>query len=533
MNTYHDSDVSSQNHVRKIVVLGGGTAGFLTALALKKTLPDTHVVVVRSTEMGVIGVGEGTIPSVVHFLHQYLDIDRFELYRQVKASPKLGIRFLWGPRPYFNYSFSGQLVTPHRKLRFPRGYYCDDEFDFADIDSALMNHDRVCMQFPNGKPRFNPRVSYHLENKKFVAYIEQLADRFGITKVDAQVTDVIVGQDGVSGLRLNSGETVDGDFFVDCSGFHQTILGEALQEPKLDFSNALLCDRAVVGGWQRTNETYHPFTTAETMQAGWCWRIEHDEIINRGYVFSSPFLSDEQAIDEFCQSNPLVKEPRVIRFSSGVHQRTWVKNVVAIGNAAGFVEPLEATSIGMICDAALRLSKAMFASGGRIVEQQRDVFNRVTLRNWSIVRDFLALHYKFNQRIESPFWQAAINDVPIGEAQPYVEYFRQVGPDFFLLNPDLKRDFFTAEGYLVMLVGQKVGYQSGHSIDETERQAWRDLKKQIASVAAKGLTVPEFLKISRSDVAPEIFGVGKQAQSAVKPGTRVGESVQSGELNWH
>lgn len=521
--------------IKKIVVLGGGTAGFLSALALNRSLAEIEVVLVRSTKMGVIGVGEGTIPSVVHFLHQFLEIDTFDLYKKVSASPKLGIRYLWGKRPYFNYTFSGQLVSPHRQMRRPRGYYCDEAFDFADLNAALMNNDHVCMRFPDGAPRHNPNVAYHLENKSFVAYLESMAVREGIEMIDDKVDDVICDESGVQTLLLESGQQLHGDFFIDCSGFRAELIGKALQEERIDFGNALFCDRAVVGGWERTDETYHPYTTAETMDAGWCWKIEHDHLINRGYVFCSQFISEDESVAEFQRKNPRAGDPRVIQFDSNVVQRSWVQNVVAIGNAAGFVEPLEATSIGMICDASLRLSKALAASGGRILSSQRDIFNRITQKNWTIIRDFLALHYKFNNRLDTPFWQAARQDVCLGDAQSYVDYFRDVGPDFRILNTELKRDFFTAEGYLVMLVGQQVPYSREFEISKQELTAWSQFKQTINGVAAKGCSVPEFLKLARSENPHELFKLKRPTSKAGTRNTnaRVGESVNSGELTWH
>ncbi len=368
-------------------------------------------------------------------------------------------------------------------MKKPRGYYCDEEFDFADLNSALMNKNKVCMRFPNGQPRHNPNVAYHLENKKFVGYLEELATNEGIKKIDDLVADVICDEEGVKSLMLKSGERIDGDFFIDCSGFHAEIIGKALGEEKIDFSDALLCDGAVVGGWERTNETYHPFTTAETMDSGWCWRIEHDHLINRGYVFCSSFISDEEAVSEFKRKNPLVADARVIKFESSVVKRSWVKNVVAIGNSAGFVEPLEATAIGMICDSALRLSKALESANGQILASQRDIFNRVTQKNWLIIRDFLALHYKFNDRLSTPFWTAAMNDVKIGDAQQYVDYFRDVGPDFSILSTELRRDFFTAEGYLALLVGQKLPYRTAFVVRDAERSTRLNFKNKLAEVA--------------------------------------------------
>ena len=225
---------------------------------------------------------------------------------------------------------------------------------------------------------------------------------------------------------------------------------------------------------------------------------------------------------------------KVIEFDSGVRERTWVKNVISLGNSAGFVEPLEATAIGMICDGILRLVKALQASGNRNLPIQREIYNRITLKNWNIIRDFLALHYKFNDRLDTAFWKAAREDVDIGDAQHYVDYYRQVGPDFSILNTELKRDFFTAEGYLVMLLGQNVLYDRPTKITQEQRLAWNEFKYKIELVAKSGVDVPEFLKMARSPNAREIFKAGNQVKmGAEKRPPRVGESMHSGELNWH
>lgn len=514
--------------VRRIVVVGGGTAGMLSAIAMRKKFPaEIDVVVVRSTRLGVIGVGEGTIPSVVQFLHNFLGIEHRELHQRAEPSIKLGIRYLWGSRPYFNYTFSSQLVRPGEWFEYPNGYYCDEDFRFANVSAALMEHDRVWLRRGDGRPAFNTNFAYHFENRKFVAYLEDLADQLGIPKIDDVVDEVLQDESGISELVLESGQRVKGDLFLDCSGFPSLLLGQALGESTVDFGNALFCDRAVVGGWDRTDEPYHPYTTAETMDSGWCWRIEHDDIVNRGYVFCSQFISDEQAIEEFRKKNPRTRDPRVIRFPAGARRRLWVRNVVAIGNSAGFVEPLEATAIGMICDSILSLVKALKASNFQVVPIQRDVFNRTQFENWEIIRDFLALHYKFNHRLDTPFWQAARHDVDLGEAQEFADYYQAVGPDFGLLTQRLKRDFFSAEGYLAMLVGQQVPYQSTIQISQHQRDKWKLYLANLDTQARNGVPMMEYLQWARTSDLP---------LDALKGGSvprRVGTPSLEGQLNWH
>jgi tryptophan halogenase len=517
--------------IRRVVIMGGGTAGFLTALALRKRRPHLEVVVVRSLKMGVIGVGEATIPSVPQFLHRFLGLDPKQFHQETKASLKLGIHFIWGTRPWFNYTFSAQLTGPHQ-LEYPRGYYCRDEFDYADVFGAMMMAGTSAVRKPDGSARFNPNFAYHLENRSFVAWLETVADRFGVTKIDDVVKDVRVNENGVEALILESGQEVTGDLFVDCSGFRSRLLGQALGEPFIPFTEALYNDRACIGGWAReADDFYYQYTTAETMDAGWCWQIEHDDLINRGYVYSSSFISDEDARREFLAKNPKVNpdETDLVRFRTGVHERTWVKNVIAIGNSAGFVEPLESTAIGMVCDAALHLVLALEASGDRILPVQRDIYNRLARANWLIIRDFLSLHFKFNRRLDTEYWKACRSDASIGNAEGLVDYYRKVGPDLSLLSVEMKRDFFTLEGYVTLLVGQSVPYEREVRISDAEKQKWARLKARMWDLASTGIPAEEYLQLLRTeghDFDPHALGPGGRLQ-------KVGAGRKMGELTWH
>ena len=193
---------------------------------------------------------------------------------------------------------------------------------------------------------------------KLVAHLEQLAKTLGVEFTEGNVRDAEIGsvrigpneERGVLALLLEDGRRLAADLFVDASGFRSELLGRALREPSLNYDRSLFCDRAVIGGWPRTKEPIKPYTMAETMDAGWCWQIEHEHWINRGYVYASSFLSDEEALAELLRKNPqIANTPRVVKFRSFRHERFWVSNVVGIGNASGFVEPLEATALQVIC----------------------------------------------------------------------------------------------------------------------------------------------------------------------------------------
>ena len=510
--------------ITSIVILGGGTAGCLAALGIRKHLPEIPVTLVRSSKMGVIGVGEGTIWSVVNYLHNFLEIEPAKFHQQVCPSIKLGIHYLWGPRAAFNYTFTPQFTGPTSESAHATGYYCDDSFEFANLKSALMAHDKVCLKDPTGQPVLNNGFAYHLENKKFVAFLEATAASQGVQLVDDIVDDVVLNESGIQRLILQSGNTIEGDLFLDCSGFRAELIGRSLREPFVDFSDSLFCDRAIFGGWERElDDSYHPYTTAETMDSGWSWQIEHDHVVNRGYVFCSQFASDAEAEEEFRRRNPKVKVTKSVQFKPGVRRRVWVKNVIALGNAAGFVEPLEATAIGMICDGVVNLVRAIKSGGSMLMPEIRDAYNRNQANSWEIIRDFLALHYRFNTRRDTPFWQACVADTPLGQAQRYVDYYQAVGPDFSLLGKELGSNFFDAEGYLSMLVGQNVPYRRQPEISFAQKHAWKLRVANLRDLMHDAMDMKEYLDVVRS--APMDAKGPMQAMSFSHDGV--------GELRWH
>src|SRR5262249_13163976 len=201
-------------------------------------------------------------------------------------------------------------------------------------------------------------------------------------------------------------------------------------------------------------------TTAEAMSAGWCWQIEHENRINRGYVFSTAFLADDEAEKEFRSNNSKIQSTRFVPFVPGRYERAWVKNVVGIGNACGFVEPLEATSLGVICDESDSLVSSLAECHGQPSRSVINHYNRRNAGKWDNIREFLGVHYKFNTRLNTPFWRACCENVDIGRAANLFEYYQENGPGIFhrdtLLDPLSQ---FGLEGYWAMLIGQRVPYR--------------------------------------------------------------------------
>ena len=489
--------------VNRIIVLGGGSAGFLAAITLRTKLPDVQVVVIRSKELGIIGVGEGTTVSVPNFLHGFLGMDAMEFHRVVKPTFKLGIKFLWGPRAYFNYTFSPQFDMRYAALTRSTGFYCDGDDEsvrFASINSSLMSVDKAFVRLQGGAPGVRNDVAYHMENADFVGFLESHAQKLGVEIADDTIADVEQDDHGVTGLVGRSGQRHAADLYVDSSGFVSALLGKALGEPFVSFKSSLFCDRAVVGGWQRgDDEPIKPYTTAETMEAGWSWQIEHEFRVNRGYVYSSAFISDEAAEREFRAKNPKVEATRVVKFISGRYQRTWVKNVVAVGNAAGFVEPLESTSLFVICEESGNLAESLMECDRVPGPAMANVYNRRVARQWDDIRRFLALHYKYNRRVDSEFWRACLEKTDIADAQECVEYYTENGPRArwgqHLVGG---RDAFGFEGYLTMMVGMRVPHRRQVNIPDAERRTFAQILEHNRAQAMNGLTMRQSLDVIRS-----------------------------------
>ena len=502
--TRHESPPGRSGGIDRVVIMGGGSAALLAAAAFARHLPDIEVVVVRSTKIGIIGVGEGTIATIGRFLHEYLGIDPLRFHAEVHPSIKLGIQFDWGAETPYHYSFAPQFSSGNPAqagFSHPVGDFCDEDATYANLSSSLMYHGKVSVADPKGRPVQSPRFAYHLENGRFVGFLESWVREHGIESVDAVVERVEVDEQGVKSLHLDDGREITADLYLDCSGFRSELLGAALEEPFVSFKDALPCDRAVVGGWHRTDETYHAFTTAQAMDSGWSWRIEHDEIINRGYVFASDFISDDAAEAEFRRVNPNLTDTRIIRFRSGFHRRSWVKNVVAIGNSAGFVEPLEATAIGFMSTAIDHLVAFIRTGGGAVADVHRDLYNRHQEGNWLQTRDFLAMHYKVNRLDQSEFWDACRRDQPLGDAQEILDYYTAVGPDFRALQSRLRTDVFGAEGYLSILVGQRVPHRRERGPGRTERENWTRWKGECGLRGRGGVGMTDYLaSIRRGDL---------------------------------
>jgi tryptophan halogenase len=486
--------------IQNVLVLGGGSAGLIAAISLKRKIPQLDVRIVRSPDIGVIGVGEGTTPNFPKHLFDYLKLSRKHFYAAAQPTWKTGIRFLWGPRGRFNYTFSQQLDCQFGDLPMPNGFYCTEDFRFADLPSALMQNDKAFARHPSGAPDIQPWHGFHIENKKLVETLEVAAANLGIVFIDARVSGAErKPEGGISAVHLEDGRRLEADFFVDASGFRSELIGRTLEEPYSSFERSLFCDRAVVGGWERGEEPILPYTTAETMSAGWSWQIEHEHFVNRGYVYSSPFISDEEAEAEFRRKNPKVSSTRIVKFRSGRYRNAWVENVVAVGNSNGFVEPLEATALMIVCSTSQTLVDLLLHSQLSPTPTMRKLYNSRVDAVWTEIRDFLALHYWANTALDTPFWRHCREETDLSSLQPILEFYRENGPTGFARHflPSETGSDFGIEGYLVHLVGNRVPYHSKYEPSPEEKKIWENHLFRFRAQASKGLTVKQSLAYIR------------------------------------
>ena len=252
-----------------------------------------------------------------------------------------------------------------------------------------------------------------------------------------------------------------------------------------------------MGGWLRTDEPIKPYTTAQTMNAGWAWQIEHESRINRGYVYCPDFISDADAEREFREKNPRVTETRIVKFVSGRYARTWVGNVVGVGNSAAFVEPLEATALGAICMQARLLAEGLHESGLRIKPIHVSLYNDQVSRSTDSIRKFLAIHYKFNTLLDTPFWRECREKIDLAGGESVVELYRETGPSAYWDQVLDRYDFAGLSGYIQLLAGQNVPHNMKVEATPAERKLLDDLFLRNRRIGMNGMSVKEVLQLTR------------------------------------
>ncbi|MFV8783981.1 tryptophan halogenase family protein [Microbulbifer sp. SA54] len=406
--------LTSEQNIRRLVIVGGGTAGWMAAASLQHHFSGTplSIAVVESPEIGTIGVGEATTPTIRRF-YQQLGLRDLPVMQAIGATCKLGIQFNhWkAPNHSFFHPFSvfGQSLNGVDFLQYwlkAKSAGLAGELSDFSLGAQLALAGKFSPPAP--KPASTLSVydwALHLDAGRFAELLRQHALQGGVRHIQGTIERVQKTDDGlVQTLHLRGGDTVDGDLFIDCSGFRGLLIEGALETGFEDWGQWLLCDAAWVAPSARSGRA-NPYTRVDAHGAGWQWNIPLQERDGNGRVFASRFLPDAQAQAEFAESlgERALAEPRLIRFQPGIRKRAWNGNVIALGLAAGFLEPLESTSIALI-ETGIERIKQLFPSRG-IEPVIVDEFNQQTRLEYERVRDFIILHYALNGRDDSDFWR--------------------------------------------------------------------------------------------------------------------------------
>jgi tryptophan 7-halogenase len=398
----------------RVIILGGGTAGWMAAAALAKLMPGlVEVELIESEDIGIVGVGEATLPHIRSFVER-LGIDEADFMRATHATFKLGIDFRdFGKigdsyiHPFGTFGTDVAGVPFHHYLLRLAAEGRAQEIGHYSMGVAAARAGRFAIP-EMGRPTIESSYgyAYQFDATLFGPYLRKFSTRLGVTRTEAKVIDKrLNAQTGnVEAVILESGEERAADLFIDCSGFRSLLLGQALEEPWEDWSHWLPCDRAVAAPCMSATATIEPYTRATAMPAGWRWRIPLQHRVGNGYVYASAFATDDEAsaaLVAAAESTPLA-DPRILKFKAGRRKRSWVKNVIAVGLASGFLEPLESTSIYLAQMAITQLIE-LFPTDN-IEEADRAEFNRLVDMEYDRIRDFLILHYHATTRDDSPFW---------------------------------------------------------------------------------------------------------------------------------
>ena len=493
--------------VNNITIVGGGSAGWMTAAALSRMFGTTHkITLIESEEIGIIGVGEATIPSI-HLFHQLLGLDENEFLRETKGSIKLGIEFVnWyevGHRYMHAFGTIGKdtgMVQFHNYwlksyLNDPK----DDLWKYSLNYQAAKHNKFERPEKVNCAPLDGMPWAYHFDASLYAKYLRKYAEAKGVKRIEGKIVDTKLDAETgyIANVVMENGTEVDGDLFVDCSGFRSLLMGKALGVKFLDYTDILPVNRACYVPCEGVSPIT-PYTRATAQDAGWSWRIPLQHRIGNGYVYCADYISDDEACSVLLRNldGPALADPNIVKFGAGRREYSFHKNCVAIGLSNGFLEPLESTAIHFIQGAIARLIALMPVKG--IDKNLVDEFNEQGATEFDMVRDFIVLHYvaqsSGENRLKSKFWDDR-QKMPIPETLRHkMDLFRNTG----ILSPNMY-DLFKYPSWLQVLVGQGVIPQNPHayanSIDVNNLQGYLGSIRQTINNAVASLPLhDDFLK---------------------------------------
>jgi tryptophan halogenase len=473
---------ADQRRVKKVVIAGGGTAGWVAATALSKQFGELiDITLVESEEIGTVGVGESTVPPIVAF-HNILGIDEREFMRECAATFKVAIWFEnWGKvgnwylHPFGRYGQSTWIAEFYhywlharaQGSKVPIGEYCFEWLAAVKGRFALRED-----------PRIN--YAYHFDAALYARYMRKKAESRGVKREEGKIKSVRTRSDDgfIEALELEDGRVIAGDLFLDCTGFRALLIEGTLKTGYDDWTRFLPCDSAVAFQTIVDKEP-QPYTACYAHTAGWRWNIPVQHRTGNGVVFCSRHMSADEARHRLLTESggQMVKDPWLVRIKAGRRLKAWNKNVIALGLAAGFVEPLESTSIHLITTSVARLLK-MFPFDG-VTEAVTNFYNEMSQYEIERIRDFVCFHYKYNEREDSAFWKECREMEVPDSLRERVELFRQ-GAQLYTKSDEL----MTIASWFSVLMGQGVEPQTYHHVADLSGKELKDfLRKYHTQVA--------------------------------------------------
>ncbi len=493
----------------RIVVAGGGTAGWMAAAALSRTLGRTaSVTLVESDMIGTVGVGESTIPPLANYL-RVLNIPEADFMRATHATFKLGIQFdNWRvPGEGYFHSF-GATGKDHWSAGFQhfwmegkaRGH--DAPYDDYCLELLAAREGRFA-HLPDNRVNY----AFQLDATAFARFLRGIAESEGTQRIEGKISHVDLDGDSgdIAAITLESGKRIEGDLFIDCTGFRALLIGQAMHVGYDDWTHYLPCDSAIAVQTGSVRAPV-PYTRAMAHDAGWQWRIPLQHRVGNGIVYCSRYL-DHDAAEERLLGNiegETTTKTNRLRFQTGARRKQWHKNCVAVGLSSGFMEPLESTSIHLIQRAILRVIR-MLPAGGKVSTRDIDEFNAQQFQDMQQIRDFLILHYKATERDDSPFWNyCRTMEIP-DTLDHKIELFRETGR-VFRNNEEL----FAENSWAQVMMGQGIMPQSHHPVagklsdgelDHLLRGLRESVAKTVAGLPPHGEYVARYCRAQEAEAA--------------------------------
>ncbi|MEX0343223.1 MAG: tryptophan halogenase family protein [Erythrobacter sp.] len=452
--------------IEHIVIVGGGTAGWMAAAALSRIRDgrQVEITVVESEQIGTVGVGEATIPPFVEF-NQALEIDEREFLAEVQGTFKLGIQFVnWGQvgesyiHPFGAYGYDIGGINFHQVWHTLRERGDKRPLQLFNLETMAAYYGKFSRTEDYARDDLPPmNYAYHIDATAYARYLRKYAEKRGVVRREGLVKHVALDPESgfVTALTMSDDAQIAGDLFVDCTGFRGLLIEQALETGYEDWTHYLPCDRAVALPCNRDDGSPPPpFTRATAHAAGWQWQVPLQRRNGNGHVYCSQFMEADEAHDILVQNmaGKPTAEPNHLRFVTGRRKKFWNKNVVALGLASGFMEPLESTSIHLINTGVNKLIATMSLDG--ITEAQANTFNRLTVREYERIRDFLVLHYKATRRDDSPFWNHCRTMAVPDSLSEKIELFKANGQVF-----REEDELFTTTSWAAVMLGQGIAME--------------------------------------------------------------------------